>query len=179
MAKQSIKKIEILASIKDVKDIVDLIQRKGIIELSDIPDDDLVDKLSTSQSFGFYEKYLNESQSALKTLDKYCPESKGLLESIIPQKESISLTQYLENADKANVYLGYCYDINAAQKQIEESSTAIARYEVMLASIEPWLDLDISMKYTGSKTTSAFIGTVFVGNTQKHASALFGRRREI
>ena len=160
MAKQNIKKIEILASIKDVKEIVDLIQRKGIIELSDIPDDDLVDKLSTSQSFGFYEKYLNESQSALKTLDRYCPQSKGLLESIIPQKENLSLSQYLENADKANIYLGYCYDINAAQKQIEESSTAVARYEVMLESLEPWLDLDVPMKYTGSKTTSAFIGTL-------------------
>ena len=137
MAKQNILKIEILASIKDVKNIVDLIQRKGIIELSDIPDDDLVDKLSTSQSFGFYEKYLNESQDALKTLNKYCPESKGLLESIIPQKENLSLAQYLENADKANIYLGYCYDINAAAKQIEESSTAVARYEVMLESLEP------------------------------------------
>ena len=70
MAKQNILKIEILASIKDVKDIVDLVQRKEIIELSDIPDDDLVDKLSTSQSFGFYEKYLNESQDALKILPR-------------------------------------------------------------------------------------------------------------
>ncbi len=160
MAKQNIKKIEILASIKDVKNIVDLIQRKGIIELSDIPDDEIVDKLSTSQSFGFYEKYLNETTSALKTLDKYCPQSKGLLESIISQKENISISQYLEYADKANEYLGYCYDINSAQKQIEESSTAIARYEVLLESLEPWITLDVPMKYTGSKTTSAFIGTL-------------------
>lgn len=160
MAKQNIKKIEILASINDVKEIVDLVQRKGIIELSDIPDDNLVDKLSTSQSFSFYEKYLNEVKNALKTLDKYCPKSKGLLESIIPQKDNISLAEYLKNADKANAYLGYCYDINAAEKQIEESATSIARCELVLENIEPWLDLDIPMKYSGSKTTSVFIGTL-------------------
>ncbi len=160
MAKLKMKKIEIIASIQDVKNIVDFIQRKEVMELTDIPENGNLDKISTVQSLGFYEKYLTEAETSLKVLDKYCPESKGILESFFPQKENISFKEFIDNSDKASDILGVCYDINSAAKQIDESSSSVARYEAMLETLEPWIDLDVPMKYKGTKTTSAFIGTL-------------------
>ena len=160
MAKLKMKKIEIIASIQDVKNIVDFIQRKEVMELTDIPENGNLDKISTVQSLGFYDKYLTEAKTSLEVLDKYCPESKGILESFFPQKENISFKEFIDNSDKASDILGVCYDINSAAKQIDESSSSVARYEAMLETLEPWIDLDVPMKYKGTKTTSAFIGTL-------------------
>lgn len=160
MAKLKMKKIEILACIDDVKNIVDYIQRQEILELSDCPDNEHLEKLSTQQSFAFYDKYLSATEDALKTINKYSPESKGLLASFFPEMKSISTSEYNKLADKANEYLGICFDINSAAKEIEDCASAKVRCQAMLNTLEPWLGLDVPMKYKGTKSTSAFIGTL-------------------
>lgn len=160
MAKLKMKRIEILAPIEEVKDIIDLLQRRSVIELTENEESAALETLSTHQSVSQFEKYYAAAKAALDVLDKYSPESKGLIASLLPQKSDMTLSEYLEKSDNASDYLNLCFDINSAQKDILDAKTGIARCKALLESLKPWLDLDVPMKYEGTKQTSAFIGTL-------------------
>lgn len=159
MAKLKMNKIEIIAPLQQIKDIVDLLQRRGVVEIVKT-DEDSLQHISTEKSVSRYEKYLAVVSAALAEVEKRNPEKKSLAETFVPKKTELSLSEYLKRSDLADETLNICYDINNASKEIAEATASAARYRAMMDSLKPWLNLDLPMKFTGTRTTAAFIGTL-------------------
>ena len=159
MAKLNMKRIEILALIEDSKDIIDLLQRRGVIEITDYAHDAPLNKLMTGQSLSVFEKSLSAAQSAGAVLDTYAPQKKSLLNSVAGRKQ-ISLSEFLEKTEKADTILRKAYEINALSKKIADEKSAAVHTETIMDALKPWLNLDVPIGYKGTAETKALAGTL-------------------
>lgn len=166
MAKLEMKHIELLAPIEQAKGIIDLLQLRSVIELTDYEENESLYKLSTAQTVSQFEKYHTAACSALAVLNKYAPENKGLLASF-NGREELPVSEYLKKADATDETLSLCFDINSCEKTIAESKAGIARYRTALDGLEPWLALDVPMRYEGTAQTAAVIGSLPLGYTEQ------------
>lgn len=160
MAKLKMKKVEILAPIEQIKVIVEFIQRRGIIELSDYDDDSRLQSLPNEKSLSNYDRYHKTAEEALSILDNHCPEKHGLIESFIPTLQKMSVKDFVNRSDLVSDYLQICYSVIASQKAIEEADSECSRLSALMKNLEPWLELDIPMKNTDTRYTCSFIGSL-------------------
>ena len=81
MAVLQMQKIHICALNTDRKQILESLQRKGIVQINADPDSDFFHCADTSAGCAKYEKRAHMAEQALAVLDTYAPEKKGLLAS--------------------------------------------------------------------------------------------------
>lgn len=172
MAKLKIKRIEILALIDDSKNIIDYLQRKGVVELTDYEENDALHKLSTLQTISMFEKFLKAAQSAQETLNKYVPQKKSILSTINGRKE-LSASEYLQKVDNTDRIMRKCHDINLLSKRIIETASESARTQALIDTLKPWLGLDIPVNIKATAETAVFIGSLPSEYTEESLLALF------
>ena len=79
MAKCKMQHIEIAALLSDSKRIVERLQRRGVVEICDNSDEELV-RVSTQATIAVFEKNLNLAVQAREILAKYLPAKASLLD---------------------------------------------------------------------------------------------------
>lgn len=67
--------------------------------------------------------------------------------------------------------------IEALVRQSEEASASISRIEARIASLRPWIPLDLPLNYTGSEHTEFWIGVLPSPVTSKRSAPLSRSRR--
>ena len=159
MAKLKMKYLEIAAPVTQSKSIFDYLQLQNVIELAQIEQTEGLVSLGTERTVANIEKYYDTAAKALKALDKYAPEKKGLTAAFKPLPE-MSVSEYAAKCEEADEILGVCYDVCEGEKAISEAKAQIARNEAAIDAVTPWLPLDVSMKYQGTASTAAYIGTL-------------------
>lgn len=162
MAKLKMKSIELIAPLEQSKEIVDLLQRMGTVELTDCEEDDALYKLSTGVTVSTFERFLTAAESAQKTLDKYAPQKKGLIKGLLSSfdgRKEVEFSDYLKKSDRADDILRECYKINSLEGDIREAEVDNVRCRTAMDALEPWLGLDIPMQSKGTETTAVFVGT--------------------
>lgn len=123
MAKLKMKCIELLAPLEQSKEIIDCLQRMGTVELTDCEESEALCKLSTGVTVSTFERYLAAAESAQKTLNKYAPQKKGLIQSLMSSfggRKVLEVSEYLKKADEADEILRKCYKINSLEADIRE-----------------------------------------------------------
>lgn len=158
MAKLPMKKIEIIALLSDGQKIVERLQRRGVVELSNISDDELL-KLNTHSSMAQYEKNISLALQALETLNAVSGTKKPLL-SVLSGREKISTDEFARRKKDSQKTLSMCYDINGCSKKISDCKNSISRLKTRQDTLAPWLDMPLSESFTGTQTTASFIGTL-------------------
>ena len=156
------KSIELIAPLEQSKEIVDLLQRMGTVELTDCEEDDALYKLSTGVTVSTFERFLTAAESAQKTLDKYAPQKKGLIKGLLSSfdgRKEVEFSDYLKKSDRADDILRECYKINSLEGDIREAEVDNVRCRTAMDALEPWLGLDIPMQSKGTETTAVFVGT--------------------
>lgn len=160
MAVLQMQKIHICALKNNRKKILELLQRRGVVQIHSFrKEDEIFSKTDTSSFRAKYERYVALSEQALEVLDRYSPEKKGLLSSLngkaqITEKEYEAVILEQENIiKKAN-------EIIKLQKLISESQANAQRIEAQSESLVPWVSLDIPVSMSGTSKTSFFIGTL-------------------
>ena len=86
MAKCKMKRIEIAALLSDSKKIVERLQRRGVVEICDNTDEELV-RLNTQAMIGVFEKNLNLAEQAKEIMARYVPVKTGLFDSLRGRRE--------------------------------------------------------------------------------------------
>lgn len=160
MAKLKMKKIEIAGLMSDSKDIIDLLQRSGFIELTEQEELPLFSCIDTNYGVSQTNKYLSYVSQARDTLKQYVPmKGKGLAGMLTP-RSPITLEEYLKRSGDTDKILNLCFDINSSGKRITDSRAAIIRNNTLIESISPWKALDIPMSWGGSAHTAMLVGTL-------------------
>lgn len=76
MAKLRMKKVELIALLMDSKKIIELLQRRGVVEISRNDDEEL-DSTNVTAVVGEFEKFRSTVSQALEILNRYSPEKKS------------------------------------------------------------------------------------------------------
>ena len=159
MSVLSMKKMFLCARKKDRKAILEAIQRAGIVEVHEIKvDNDGFEKLNLSGQMAVFERTHNTAESAIKILEKY-KENKSTF-SFFNSKRDISKDEYYKLADKSLLCTKIANEIVHVEKDISEKKAQLVKIESEIVSLKPWLNLDVSMRFKGTKKTAAFIGVL-------------------
>ena len=159
MAVLQMQRIHICALNTDRKQILESLQRKGIVQIDADQDADIFHCADTSAGCAKYEKYSHMADQALKILDTYAPEKKGLLASFEGRRE-ISLTDYRDMEKNRGAAREKADRILKLSRSVAEQKGNLARTQVQYDQLMPWMGLDVPMNYSGTSSTRAFIGSL-------------------
>ena len=158
MSMLRMQRINIYALIKYCKDILEALQRRGVVEIENVDiEDSVFFKEDTSSIQAQYNSSANTAREAKEILARFAPQKKGFLSSF-KGREQITRSQYDSLADQTQDILKVAYDIISYQKNIDMNEAGKVKYQAQLDAIRPWLSLDVPMNFSGTRTTRAFIG---------------------
>lgn len=165
MAVLQMKRISLCALKKDRKPVLELLQRRGAIEVDSVlPEDSVFSHTDTSSSRSVFQKNIAAATSALEILHQYAPEKKSML-SMLEGRELKTDKDYNAFSGQYETVMEHVYEILALSRSIGENAGEIAKLQGQLEALEPWLGLDLSMRFKGTSRTRAFIGTLPGGMT--------------
>ena len=157
------------------KPILELIQRRGVVEIhAEKAEDAVFRQTDTAPAKARFENNTSTLQAALEALDKLEPEKKSLL-APLEGRTPIPLSRYEETAGAAGKTLRAASRVNALWKKCADDRAEILRLEAQIRMLEPWSRLDVSMRTTGTASTAAFIGSFPAEYTEEALKAEIAR----
>ena len=158
MAVVAMQRISILALKQHRKGILEKLQRCGVVEITASNcEDSVFSRMDTNESQRLFEKNVDIAGRALDILDRYAPEKKPLL-SMFSGRSPLTAKQYYQFAQRAEECTRAANRVVALQKNVDENQAEIARLDSQLEALRPWMKLDISMRFSGTRATAAFVG---------------------
>lgn len=158
MAVLQTKHIHICALKNDRKKILEALQRSGMVQIeTGGSEDDCFRRMDTGRSRSIFEKEAAKAAEALKILDVYAPEKKGLFASL-EGKKVMTREMYEKQAEACLETAGTAGEILDLNKSIAEAHANVLRAQASLEMLMPWMKLDMPMCDTQTHSTAAFVG---------------------
>ncbi len=175
MAMLQMQRVFIYALKKDRKKLLETLQRKGVIEVSDILEEDNVfHKTDVSTAKAVFERNIASAKEAKEILDRYTMNKKSLLSALNGRNE-VATEVYDAFKEKYDSVVKIAHRIQALNKEIAENKAEILKLQTQTEILTPWTDLDIPMNFSGTKYTRGFIGTL---SNQWELEAIYERLAE-
>lgn len=160
MALQKMKRIYIYALKKDKDRILELIQRRGVIEIrSMLKEDSVFHRSDVSKAKENSEKNIAVVNQALEILNFYVKENKSVM-SLLQVKKEIPEEVYESFESKHDSVMEIARRIIALSKQISEEKAELIRLKNQAEILKPWVKMDVPLNFTGTKYTACFAGTL-------------------
>lgn len=160
MAIQQMQRINVYALLRHCKGILETLQRKGAVQIEDVNiEDSVFYKEDTTLLRTSYMRSAAVAKQAYDVLCGYFKPKKSLLSSFKGRK-LLSENEYSDYVNDVSEILRVAYEIIGYNKEIAECKGKIAKYENQITSLLPWRGLDVPMRFEGTKTTKAFVGTL-------------------
>ena len=158
MAIMQMQRIQICALKKDRKRILELLQRRGIVEIDErIEPDALFTRTDTSQTMAVFAKNAASAAEALRVLQEYAPEKKSMLSSL-EGKTVESVATYNAFYEVSHAVTDVALRIVQLQRVIAEKQGEIVKLRGQIQALAPWLELDAPLNYDGTRGAKAFVG---------------------
>ena len=154
------KSVNIIGLKKDRKTVLEHLQNSGLIQIK--KNDKSAkgfSKTDMSSQMQIFEKNVALTEQALKAMESFAPEKKGMLSSFEGRRE-IDPDEIGAIASGAGEIIEICNKINNLNKQLADNSAEQVRIKTALVQLEPWQNLDIPLNTGDTKTTAVFIGTL-------------------
>lgn len=160
MAVLQMQRISICALKKNRKQILELLQQLGVVEVNDvIPEDSLFKKSDATNGRLILDKNVNVARNALEILEHYVKEETSML-SVLNGRTEVSISFYDEFYKKHDEILRIINRIVSLERTAAENKAKVVNLQLQMESLKPWIGLDISIDLKGTKCTSVFIGTL-------------------
>ena len=160
MAVLQMQKISIYALKKDRKKLLEFLQRRGVVEISDLlPEDTVFKRNDVSEAKQNFEKNISFANDAIDILEKYVPDKKPSLIAF-KGKKVVSSEVYDSFREKYKPTLNAVKRVLTLQKEIAESKAEIIKYQTQIDILRPWVTFDIPLSFSGTKQTKCFIGSL-------------------
>lgn len=159
-------KIEVIALLENSKNIIDYLQRSGMVELTqhDIPEN--MYAFDTSFNINQLQKSSNTANEALGILNEISPKSSSLLASFAPPAE-MEFSAFLDKSKQADKAMLACYDIISLNKKINENKVETVRLNTLNSSLSVWKDLDVPLNVKPTKYVSVLVGNFQDSRTEQ------------
>ncbi|MCR5093077.1 MAG: V-type ATP synthase subunit I [Lachnospiraceae bacterium] len=164
MAVLPMKKVLIVGLRKNRKQMLELLQRQGVLEIEtaavhdgDEPDP-VFSRTDTAGVRATFEKNITLANQALAVLDAVSPPEGG--GGLFVGREKMSLTDYETNIRKREKIMDMVYDLISQDKRRNEIAAEIPKEEGQLEALAPWQDFPQPMDCTGTARTKTFLGSL-------------------
>jgi V/A-type H+-transporting ATPase subunit I len=156
----SMSKIAVLGLETERKPLLEALMAMGVVQITDsFLDEDSspdIQKPQITAAVTGYDNVLSNISAALETLRRYVVVKKPMF-SI---RDTITRVEFSKVLSRKEEILDRVAEINALENEIMVSKSEENRYKSMLLSLEPWLELDIPLDVSETRTTSLAMGTV-------------------
>ena len=160
MAVMQMERIHLCAMKRDRKKILELLQRRGSVEVSDLPvEDEIFKKTDTSRTQELFLKNAQTAQSAVEILDRHSPPEGGGF-AFLKGRTPITVEQNDGFHKKREAILRTAQRIVALDREIAEAKGEISKIEARLEALTPWMNLPVPQTYKGTKKTRVLIGSL-------------------
>lgn len=171
MAVLQMQRICICALKKERKQILEFLQRQGVIEISDvIPEDSIFRKTDVFAAESLFQKNIFTVKESLKILEKYAPEKKPFL-GMLEARKSVSSEVYDNFYPKYEPVKRVASRIFNLEKAIAEHKAEIVKRKIQIETLVPWTNLDIPLDFKGTRLTAGFVGIL---PSQWELEAIYG-----
>jgi len=157
MAKLRMKKLELIALLTDSKKIIELLQRRGVVEIC--RNEEELPGANVGAVLSEFEKFRSTASQALDVLDRYCPE-RSTLDRILGNRTEVEKHAFGKEAMNLEKVMNAAGEILRSSKSISDCESRQAQLEVRTDVLRQWKALDVPLSFKGTETTTAFIGTV-------------------
>ncbi|MDO4313440.1 MAG: V-type ATP synthase subunit I [Eubacteriales bacterium] len=165
MAVMQMQRVSICALKKDRKAILEELQRMGIMEISQlIEEDESFRKMDTVNARQSFEKSARLADQALAVLDQHVPEKRSLL-SGLEGKKPVDQEQFRKVVADKETIMSEAKDLVELNREIAESKAHILKLENQIESLKPWMALDVPMNCEGTAQVTMLLGTMAPGTT--------------
>ena len=159
MAVVKMKRVTIAAQQKDRKAILESLQRRGVVELTDLPvDEEVFSKIAMPESRQTFKRNIALIEQALGVLDTYCGKD-GSLFSSLEGRKTLALTDYLTFTEDQNEMLRCASRIVSHEKSLQVKKAEIIKKQAEQETLRPWMSLPEVTNYSGTHRTATFIGS--------------------
>ncbi|ERI99419.1 MULTISPECIES: V-type ATP synthase subunit I [Eubacteriales] len=159
MAVLPMKRLQLCALKKNRKAILELLQRRGAVEVQDTGEDEVFTHADMSQARSIFQKNAALANQALDVLARFAPEQKPLL-SMLEGRQEMTLEEYTAFQDRQDETLKVAYRLQALDKRVAEQRAEIPRMQAQVEELTPWLGLDVPMRHPGTHATDSFVGAL-------------------
>lgn len=151
------KKIELIALLTDSKKIIELLQRRGVVEIC--RNEEELPATNVTAIISEFEKFRSTAVQALDVLERYVPEKSGI-SGMLGTRTEVEKHAFGREAMQIEKIMNSANDIIRSSKIVSENEAQIAQLEIRCDMLEQWTALDVPMSFKGTATTAAFIGSV-------------------
>ena len=166
MAVLNMHKVMICAMKENRKGILELLQKRGVLEICEEllhsekeQPEAFFKKTNTATQVSIFEKNAALAESALEILQELCPEETSMLSSL-EGKKLIEREEYDSLVEKQQELMTHVGNVLSLKKQIDEKKADILKFQDEIKMLEPWVEMDVAMNYTGTRTTAHQIGCI-------------------
>ncbi|MDF2544036.1 MAG: hypothetical protein K0S47_3754 [Herbinix sp.] len=143
---------------KDRKQILEFLQRRGVVEVNDmLQEDSIFHKTDVTAAKLSFDKSITNAKDALEILNQYAPEKKSKLDMLNGRVE-LSKEGYDEFSTNREDTLRIANRLISLSKEIAENNAEINKLQIQQEMLLPWTSLDIPINFQGTKFTKSFIG---------------------
>ncbi len=165
MAVLQMQKFSICALKRNRKEVLELLQAAGVMEITQEAEEDSVfKKMDTASSRQMFDRNAALADQALEILQEYVPEKTSMF-SALEGKALTDREKFGKVAENAQTVLEDARQIQALNKQVAEQKAGIVKLETQIESMKPWLGLDIPLVCQETRTASVLVGAVAGGMT--------------
>jgi V/A-type H+-transporting ATPase subunit I len=144
MAILPMKCINIYALLKDRKQILELLQRSGTVQVeNNLREDELFEKKDLTEEKSKLESEMKIVLEAISILNYHSPEEKSMLASLKGRNE-ISLVSFEKLTNQYHEIYQTATHIKNLDRQIAEATASLHKLQMQIDAISPWSSLDIS-----------------------------------
>ena len=158
MAKLKMKKIELIAMLTDSKKIIELLQRRGVVEITRNDDEEL-ENTNVTAVVGEFDKFRNTASQALEIIDYYAPE-KAAFKELFGGKTEVEKHEFGKEAMHLEQVMGSANEIIKNQRFIADAANSVSQLQIKCDMLERWKTLDVPLNFKGTSATVAYIGTL-------------------
>lgn len=156
MAKLKMKKIELIALQTDSKKIIELLQRRGVVEIC--RDDEELPGANVAAVINEFERHRAAVEQALDILEQTVPE-KVPLTDMFGARTELETDEFGRKSTELEKSLAIAGAVLKNKRTIADYETEISRLNVRCDTLRPWEALDVPLNFKGTASSAAFIGS--------------------
>jgi len=158
MAVREMQKLCMVAYRKDRKRILEIVQRRGFVEVKTLSlADEVYYSPDRSAGISVLERNNRLAEDAAAVLEEYRESKKSMLESLAGRK-AMTVEEYHAVANRENDIMRAARRLNELPRLIAEKKAEVLRNEAQLQTLGPWLRMELPMSAPGTVRTVTITG---------------------
>ena len=154
-------KIHLCAMKRDRKKVLELLQRRGTVELKDLEvQDEVFRKDNTTVTQNLFSKNAQTAEKALEVLKKYAAEEKGGGLAFLKGRTAITPTVSDAFYSLKEDVLRVSQRVLQLERDMAEANAELLRIEAQEEALKAWLNLPVPQTFSGTRKTAVFIGSL-------------------